>query len=93
MYIVKCQSLSKIQLQLTPQQSKSPFRINAERTKDNIEKENLYKRVDIVEISPEGRQMLADAMASGSWGLGQARSQQDVYTCRARPDQVYSRPE
>lgn len=93
MYVIKCNNLSKIQLQLTPQQSRSHFRVNAEMTKDSIEAQNTHKRVDVVKISPEGYQMLAKAILSGSWGLDQGHSQPSGHTYQVPPALRYSLPE
>lgn len=92
MFEVKCGRLSSVQLGLTPQESRSDFRINMERTKEHLEPMWTHTRIDVVEISPEGYQRLANAIASGSLDLDQVCSRQDRRICQEQSDQVCNPP-
>ena len=64
MYIVKCQNLTDVQMHLTPQQSKTAFRVNASQMKQTLESKGTPIKCDVVEISETGRQKLKESMAS-----------------------------
>lgn len=63
MYTLKCSNYNEIQMHLTPQESRTAFRVNASQIKKDIENDRSIIRCDIVEISEAGRQKAITASA------------------------------
>ena len=93
MYSVECNNQNSIQMYLTPLKAETRFRVNAQETKRSVEQTiGAYERCDVVEISPEGYQMLADS-TFGTLNPDRALSRRREHTYQVPLAPRYSPPE